>query len=477
MLDHTDQDDAHGKGKTRPDLEYAPYRALNMTALTSAAEDITQRCLDRILLWEAGEGRRKRATADIEKVKSCTAAFLGALFSVPHRGWFRTGMETRTFTGKLSKYSWRTVHAVRDALLGCGLMEKHDACALVVQELFDSGKKHAKERRQTRFRATAALYSLADATGVLINADDGEGDFASGPPAPLRLLDSKGRAVNYGDDPRAAKHVAWVERLNEFWAKHTVEGTMTATRRDGTTYTGPIIHRGFRRDFNCCDVPVSEYGWNLGGRLYSPGEASYQQASQADRIKMKIDGDIVVELDVSAAQLSALLGAERPDGDLYQRGRLAEVPRAIVKTWVTVSIGQGSPLLRWHPGTRAKWDQDGVAAEAHRRWTAKAVGELVMGEYPTFAAELGKEDRGLWARLMYLESSAIVATLVDLMAKGIPALPVHDSILVAADFELQAVLALDRNWNEVTGAQPFLEPVRPFSVPLKPAGTKGQGTP
>jgi hypothetical protein len=477
MLDHTDQDDTHPRGKSRRDLEYAPYRALDMTALTPAAEDITQRCLDCILLWEAGQGRRKRAAAGIDKLKSCTAAFLGALFSVPRHGWFRTSMETRMFTGKLSKHSWRTVHAVRNALLGSGLMEQQPACALVVEELFNSGKKHAKERRQTRFQATAALYSLADAVGVLVNAGDGEGDFASGPPAPLRLLDSEGRAVNYGDDPRAAVQVRLVERLNEFWANHTVEGIITVTRRDGTTSTGPIIHRGFRRDFNCCDVPVSEYGWNLGGRLYSPGEASYQQASQADRIKMKIDGDDVVELDVSAAQLSALLGAERPDGDLYQRGRLAQVPRPIVKTWVTLSVGRGAALSRWHPGTRAVWEQGGVAAEAHARWTAKAVGELVLNEYPTLAAELGKEDRGLWARLMYLESSAIVATLGELMAKGIPALPVHDSVIVPAGFELKAILALNRHWQEATGAPPTLNPVRPFCSSMEPAGTKGHGTP
>jgi hypothetical protein len=36
------------------------------------------------------------------------------------------------------------------------------------------------------------------------------------------------------------------------------------------------------------------------------------------------------------------------------------------------------------------------------------------------------------ARLMYLESSAIVAALSDLMAQDIPALPVHDSIIVPA---------------------------------------------
>ncbi len=63
MLDQTDQGKTHARDKTRPDLEYAPYRALNMTAVTTAAEDITQRCLDHVLLWEAEQGRRKRCYA------------------------------------------------------------------------------------------------------------------------------------------------------------------------------------------------------------------------------------------------------------------------------------------------------------------------------------------------------------------------------------------------------------------------------
>jgi hypothetical protein len=208
MLDHTDQDKTHARGKTRPDLEHAPHRALNMYVSTPAAKDITERCLGRILLWEAEQRRRGRSTADIGKLKDCTAAFLGALFSVPHHAWFRTAMENRIFTGKLSKHSWRTVHAVRDALVGCGLMEQQDAVALVLQEMFDSGQKHAKERRQTRFRATSTLYALADAAGVRVNAADGDQDFVSGPPAPLRLLTSDRRPVNYGDDPRAAIEAA-----------------------------------------------------------------------------------------------------------------------------------------------------------------------------------------------------------------------------------------------------------------------------
>jgi hypothetical protein len=64
-----------------------------------------------------------------------------------------------------------------------------------VQEVFNSGQKHAKERRQTRFRAN-------DAAGVQVNAVDGDQEFVSGPSAPsapLRLLTSDRRPVDYGD--------------------------------------------------------------------------------------------------------------------------------------------------------------------------------------------------------------------------------------------------------------------------------------
>jgi hypothetical protein len=68
-----------------------------------------------------------------------------------------------------------------------------------VQEVFNSGQKHAKERRQTRFRARSTLCSLADAAGVQVNAVDDDQDFVSGPSAPLRLLTSDGRPVDCGD--------------------------------------------------------------------------------------------------------------------------------------------------------------------------------------------------------------------------------------------------------------------------------------
>jgi hypothetical protein len=89
-----------------------------MTAVTPAAADVMRQCLGRILLWGEQQGRRGRSTADIDELKSCIAAFLGALFSVPRRAWFRTAMADRAFAGRLSLHGWRTVQAVRDALIG-----------------------------------------------------------------------------------------------------------------------------------------------------------------------------------------------------------------------------------------------------------------------------------------------------------------------------------------------------------------------
>ena len=64
------------------------------------------------------------------------------------------------------------------------------------------------------------------------------------------------------------------------------------------------------------------------------------------------------------------------------------------------------------------------------------------------------------------------ATLTDLMANGILTLLVHDSIIVQGGYELQAVMALDRQGEEVTGAQPRLKQCRP-SLLMDLAGTKG----
>jgi hypothetical protein len=43
------------------------------------------------------------------------------------------------------------------------------------------------------------------------------------------------------------------------------------------------------------------FAWNLGGRLYSQGQDSYQSLSSDQRLDMTIDGEPVCELDIRAS--------------------------------------------------------------------------------------------------------------------------------------------------------------------------------
>jgi hypothetical protein len=73
--------------------------------------------------------------------------------------------------------------------------------------------------------------------------------------------------------PLTAKLENDIKRLNEFFEGFELEGG---------------IHRGYIRVFNNGDHP--RFNWNMGGRLYSHTERSYQQMDRSDRLRMKVSG-------------------------------------------------------------------------------------------------------------------------------------------------------------------------------------------
>ena len=93
--------------------------------------------------------------------------------------------------------------------------------------------------------------------------------------------------------------------------------------------------------------------WQLHGRWYAVGsEGNYQRLSEIERLGLTINGEPVVEVDVHASHLSimhGLLGRPLPDiDDLYD---FSDVPRWVVKAWITAALGKGSPVQKW--ATRA----------------------------------------------------------------------------------------------------------------------------
>jgi hypothetical protein len=62
-------------------------------------------------------------------------------------------------------------------------------------------------------------------------------------------------------------------------------------------------------------------------------------------------------------------------------------------------------------------------------------------------------NTGIGLRLMFTESTILVRILLDLMAQGIPALPIHDGIMVPASKLQPAMLAMRRASREVLGSE------------------------
>jgi hypothetical protein len=106
-----------------------------------------------------------------------------------------------------------------------------------------------------------------------------------------------------------------------------------------------------------------------------------------------------------------------------------------------------------------------------------------MAAHPLLA-RLGDTVKGHkcgWAELMYVESEAMFAAMVELMRAGVPSLAVHDSIIVPISKHHLALGALGRNYRKFTTAAPALKSHRPEGLefpasPPSPEISEGQGT-
>jgi hypothetical protein len=158
-----------------------------------------------------------------------------------------------------------------------------------------------------------------------------------------------------------------------------------------------------------------------------------------ERAGITIDGKPVVEVDITAANLTiflALTGTRKlPDGDLY-RVALPDgtpLPRAAVKQWMVRTFGSGRLMSRW------SWDTPKAAkavAAAVIRDAAlcayPALGDMTAILPPDLVASLPPDKRE-WAVGQFLtnwEARVIAGALGYLHDYGVVALPMHDALIV-----------------------------------------------
>ena len=205
---------------------------------------------------------------------------------------------------------------------------------------------------------------------------------------------------------------------------------------------------GLRRIFNNGDVP--DYAWDQGGRFYSlrvPGMGAAYESLSGDerRQRIKIGGQSVTEVDMSASQLRllyALLDEEIPAGlgaDLYQ---LNGAHRDAVKAIVTQAIGsQSMASKRWGSQAALEYrsEHKGRTLEADHPF---AVAQEVTRRGHPILERLGPPGVPSALGLQFIEAEVMRRAMASLRRSGIGALPVHDSLIVPVGREGDAEAAL-----------------------------------
>jgi len=226
------------------------------------------------------------------------------------------------------------------------------------------------------------------------------------------------------------------------------------------TAGGPL-DPGLRRDDVGGWVALGDqpgFDLNMGGRLVSIGNG-YQNAPPAMRAEMMLNGERVAELDIKGSHLTivhAKLGNRCDRADPYD---IPEMPdRWVVKKWVTMVLGNGKFHLKWPKKATAEYtEREGLIGRSlETDYPIADVHALLRRNLPEIDAAL---DQGLtWARLQYLESCAVIDAVEQLaLEHDIPALPVHDSIIVPASKISVAEQVLSACFERNVGVTPKLE--------------------
>jgi hypothetical protein len=444
--------DDHRPQQARPTtdaLNAATMATLAANPSSPQAEQLAAEVVARIEAHEQATGARKRrrTSAASASFVHAVGGFLADLLRVPQDaprfGLVYRSLHATSFTGGPATYDG-FIGALK-GMVALGLVETFGGFSNEHRTDWGDGVVSThREGKASRYRATPALLELA---AQHLGPPPYRNHFRD--PASNRLVvlmpssqrvggkKKKGRPLPIPDAPEVERIKAQVRTINEFLSGVTIGGGE---------------HRAFFRQFEQGDLPG--FRWNRGGRLYSEGEGHYQQAKPDVRLAMTLNGKPVVEIDIRASYLTIVHGLAGQPLDLEQDPYGVEgVPRELVKAWTTASLSEGQAQRRWPRRTTDSFREKTGLLLADEHPVAE-VADVMTRRFPVLAR---LPDLGVgWGELMYLESEAMVQTLLQLIDQGIPALPVHDSLILAHEHEDLGRTVLSSCYETMVGITPTL---------------------
>jgi hypothetical protein len=260
--------------------------------------------------------------------------------------------------------------------------------------------------------------------------------------------------IDYSDTPETERYRDAIRHLNR-----SLSGADIDFLDDGLEPRIDPFDRTLRRRFVL--RPGQDPRFDQSGRLYG---GFWQNLKTARRKHIRIKGEPVVVLDFASmfTRLAyAQLGATPPAGDLYAIPGL-EGYRSGVKRAMNCFLFDGGTRRSW-PDTfgigvgnddDACADPNGVAASFEARlpagWGVARTKEAIIRVHPALKNAWG---RGLGYGLMFTESQVLVAILQDLAARNIPALGLHDGLLVGVSDREVAREVMRRAAKAVAGIE------------------------
>jgi hypothetical protein len=242
--------------------------------------------------------------------------------------------------------------------------------------------------------------------------------------------------IDYRDTDETRRYRGEMERINA-----ALQESKLAFEPDG----GPLVATSIRqlhRSFNLPpDAPEGTERFDCGGRLFG---GWWMNLPKERRHLIRIAGEPVADLDFASMFLRLAFleaGKKPPEGDLYAAVPGLEEPRwrEGVKKTALAMLFRTSPLLR------LPRDAKGLLPP---RMSGSIAREAILSAFPALAS-IFEHGKGLG--LMFKESQILIAALLDLADRKIPALPMHDGLMVPISKASPAARAMQDAAERICG--------------------------
>ena len=225
--------------------------------------------------------------------------------------------------------------------------------------------------------------------------------------------------VDYQDTKQTRTMRKEMMELNSFLSSHSIT-------LEGSVVPPPRLYREFT-----LRKPTDPHEFNLHGRVYG---GFWMNLKATERHRLRIDGEPIADLDFSSMfpRLAYLrVGQEPPPGDLYAVPGLEDC-RDGAKAGFSALLSYPHEMRNAPPRLKRKLPKG---------WTARMLKAAIAQHHPHLVPCFEK-DLGL--DLMFTESQILVRAMMSLMRQGVPALPMHDGMMVPETGAVSAIAAMKR---------------------------------